>query len=65
MPIFVTIPSEDISIVKDMLYVNTGTNEAGTVFSIIRIEDILSKITDSLQNHGLIPLEKRTGMTED
>lgn len=66
MATWVTIPCKDLEIKEgSLLYVYTGTNETGDTFAVIKIADILDKIIETSQKNGLIPLEKRQGMTED
>lgn len=66
MSTWTTIPGKDLEIKEEsLLYVYTGTNESGDVFAVIKITDILDKIIETFQKNGLIPLEKRQGMTED
>ena len=65
MATWITITPKDLIKNKDMIFVYTGEGFAGSSYITIRIEDIINLILEDAGNDGLIPLEKRRGMTED
>ena len=65
MATWTTITPKDLIKNNDMIFVYTGEGFSGSSYITIRIEDIFNLLLEDAGNDGLIPLEKRQGMTED